>query len=97
MAQGRELDSDDVEAVKEVFAESAGGDALAQVPVRRGEDANVDLRAPCRADRANRPALEHVQSSLACSARRHLADLVEEQRAAVGFEEEALPSRSSRR
>ncbi len=43
VAQGREVDGDDVEPVVEVFAEAAGFDLLRQDLVRGGNHAGVDL------------------------------------------------------
>ncbi len=43
VAQGRDEEGDDVEAVEEVFAEVAAGDLLFEVLVGGGDDADVDV------------------------------------------------------
>src|SRR5262249_47187744 len=83
-----ELDRDDVEAVVKIFAERARADALLEVAVRRRDDAHVHRALLRRADRAHRAALEDVEE-LGLERGRHLADLVEEDRAAVGLDEKA--------
>ena len=88
VAQSGDLDRDDVEAIEEILAERARARAFAEIAVGRGEDAHVDLALLVRADRADDAALEHVQE-LRLERGRHLAHLVEEQRAAVGLGEEA--------
>ena len=74
----------DVEPVVQVAAEPAGGDLGAQVAVGRG-DARARRRGGARPTptRWTSP-VSSTRSSLACTVERQLADLVEEQRAAVG-------------
>ena len=67
-----------------------GLDVLRQVAVRRGDDADVDLPAPVLADATHLALLERAEE-LRLEAQRHLADLVEEERPAVGRLEEAGP------
>ncbi len=43
LAQGRDVEGDDVEAVEEVLAEVAAGDLLFEVFVGSGDDADVDV------------------------------------------------------
>ena len=50
VAQGRDVEGDDVEAVEEVFAEVAAGDLLFEVFVGGGDDADVDVRGGGGAD-----------------------------------------------
>ena len=84
LAQRRDLDVEDVEAVVEVLAEPALRDALAQVAVRRRDDAHVDAgHRRVGAERLDRPLLQDAQE-LGLRGQRDLGDLVEEQRAAVG-------------
>ena len=54
----------------------------------RGDHADVDAPLLRRADRAQRACLEHAQQ-LRLQRERHLADLVEQQRAAIGRGEQA--------
>ena len=86
LAQRRRADGDDVQAVVEVLAEAAGLDLLLEILVRRGDDADVDLDDGRRSDRLDFAFLQHAQH-LRLRAQRHVADLVEEDRAAVGGDE----------
>ena len=63
-------------------------DRDAQVLVGRGDDAHVDLDRDAAADRRVLALLEHAQQ-LRLRLHRHVADLVEEERAAVGLLEPA--------
>ena len=82
-AQRRHLDVEDVEAVVEVLAELAALHHVLQVAVGGGDDAHVDLLGLGAADRHEGPLLQHAQE-LDLHGGRHVADLVEEERAAVG-------------
>ncbi len=86
LAQRRRAERDDVEAVEEVLTEASAADLLLEIPVGRGDDANVDARSLLRADRLDVAALEDAQH-LGLRPRREVADLVEEDRAAVGGDE----------
>ena len=83
LAQRRHGDRQHVEAVIQVFAEAALADQRLQVLVRGGDDAHVHLHRVAGADALERHLLEHAQQ-LDLHLRRHVADLVQEQRAAVG-------------
>jgi hypothetical protein len=84
LAQRRQPHRDDAQAVvHEVGAEPPGLDLGAQRAVGRRHDPHVDRDRLARADRQDRPALEHAQE-LGLQLERQLGDLVEEQRAAVG-------------
>jgi hypothetical protein len=83
LAQRRQRDLEDVDPVEEVLAELAGGPPCGQVLVRRGDDPDVDLDRLGAADRRERALLQHPQQ-LDLQRRRHVADLVEEEGAAVG-------------
>ena len=50
--------------------------------MRSGDHAYIDLDSVCRADRSNLLLLQHAQQ-LHLQAHRHVADLVEQQRAAM--------------
>ena len=73
----------DVEPVVQVLAELPLVDASCQVAVGGGDDAHVDLDVSLPPTRSNSPLLQHAQQ-LRLHRRRHVADLVEEERAAVG-------------
>ena len=87
LAQRRQRDGDHVDAVEEVLAEVAVADRLAEVAVRGCEDADVHLRLHVRSDAPDDAVLQHAQE-LNLHRRRGLADLVEEDRAAVGLVEQ---------
>ena len=89
VAQRRHLEFDHVEAVIEVLAEPAGRHLLLQVAVGGDDDAHVHADRLLAADPLQFVLLEHAQQ-LGLHGRRGLADLVEEQGAAVGLDEAAL-------
>jgi hypothetical protein len=86
LAQRRRADRDHVQAVVEVLAEAAGGDLLLEVAVGGGDHPHVDPHRALRADRLDLAVLQHPQH-LGLGAGRHVADLVEEDGAAVGGDE----------
>jgi hypothetical protein len=86
---GRAATGEDVQAVEEVGAEAALGHFGRQVAVGRGDDAHVDLDRLGRTDGDDLAFLKRAQQ-LGLQRQRHLGDLVEQQRAAVGSAEEAL-------
>ncbi len=88
LAQRRDVDADDVEPVKEILAEGAVLDLLLEPLVRRGEDADVGLEGLVSADPRELAALEDAEE-LALDLKRHVADLVEEEGAAVALLEAA--------
>ena len=96
LAQCRNLDDDDSEAVVEVLAEVAPADLLAQVLVRGGHHAHVHLHVLVTAHAADLVLLERPQH-LGLGRERHVADLVHEERAAVGLLEFALALLDGRR
>ena len=79
-----------VQPVVQVLAQLALLHRLERVDVGRGDDAHVDRLLVAAAEAAERALLQHAQQ-LDLRRRRHLGDLVEEQRAAVGELEAALP------
>ena len=81
LAQRRQLDRHDGEAVVEILAELPVADELAQVLVGRRQDAHVDLDEHVAADRLDLALLDHAQE-LVLHLGRDVADLVEEERAA---------------
>jgi len=80
-AERRDVDPDDAEAVIEILAELAFGDALFEIGVGRGDDANVDSLRLGLADRHDLVLLEEAQE-FRLDVQRQIADLVEKQRAA---------------
>ena len=75
-----------MQAVEQVFAEAAVLHVGDQVAVGRGDQPHVDLDRLARADRLDLAFLDRAQE-LHLRGRRQFADLVEEQRAACGFDE----------
>src|SRR5262249_20004809 len=61
LAQGRQLDRDDVQAIEEVLAEPARVDRAGQVDVRRRQDAHVGPQRLGPADALIRAVLEHAE------------------------------------
>ncbi len=82
LAQGRDADGQDVQAVEQVHAEALVLDGLLEVGVGRGDDSDVDGLRLGRADARDLARLESAQQRR-LGGQGHVADLVEEQRAAV--------------
>ena len=89
LAQGRQRHREDVDAVVKILAEHAGRHALLEVAVGGGDQPDVDLGVAVVADAPELLRLQHAQD-LHLQRERHLADLVEEQRPAVGRREQAF-------
>src|SRR5258708_20954605 len=83
LAQGRQEDRHHVEPVEEVLAEPAGGDLAGQVARGGGDEAHLDPRGLHAADALELALLDGAQG-LDLQLQRDLADLAEEERAAVG-------------
>src|SRR5205807_2542720 len=90
LAQARQPQANHVQPVKQVLAEGALAHALLQVLVRGGDDAHVRLYLLVAADAVDRAVGEHAQQPR-LQLRRHVADLVEKQRAALGLLEAPAP------
>ena len=90
LAQRRDLDRDAVEAEVEIAPERALVDRGFQVTVGGGQHANVDRARLRAAEPEHLPLLQHAQQ-LDLDRDRHLADLVEEEGAALrGLEQAGL-------
>src|SRR5438105_2689162 len=96
LAQRRERDRNYVEAIEEVLAELALVDHLLEIAVGGSDDPDVDGDRLGGADGTDLAALEGAQE-LDLEGRRHLADLVEQQRPARGLLEEPLLVRAGAR
>jgi hypothetical protein len=83
------MDADDVQTVKQVLAEAPFLHAVFQILVGGGNDAHVGFHLFVPAHAVKLAVLQHAQQSC-LQARRHVADLVQEQGAAVGLFEAAL-------
>ena len=86
LAERRHPDREDIEAVVEVLAEGAGLDQVDEAAVGRRDQPEVDADRPPCADRVDLAVLERAEQ-LDLHLGRQLADLVEEERAAVGLAE----------
>jgi hypothetical protein len=95
LAERRQDEAGDVEAVVEVLTEALLGDGRHQVEVRRGDDAHVDLDRLVLADAPDLVLLDRAEQ-LRLEGQRRLRDLVEEERPAVGLFEETLARGSPR-
>ena len=93
---GGQVDLERVDPEEEVLAELLGLDHLAEVAVGRAEDADVDPERVVLADAADLARLQEPEQ-LDLDALVQLADLVEEERAAVGDLEEPLAVACRRR
>ena len=80
---GGQVHGDGVEPIEEILAERVGGDHRPQIAVGGGDDARVHPPHRRRADAAEGPLLQERQQ-LRLRRQPEIADLVEEQRPAVG-------------
>ena len=86
VAQGRNLDDDLGQSIVKVFAEVAGLDLRLEITVRGADDAHIHRDFLATADALDLALLEETQQ-LGLQRHRQVADLVEEQGAAVrGFD-----------
>src|SRR5207237_2045369 len=90
LAERREDDAHHVQPVVEVLTEGAGLHLGLEVLVGGGEHAHVDAERAVAAHALELALLEHAQD-LGLGLERHVADLVEEEAAAVGHLELAFP------
>src|SRR5258707_6026954 len=84
VTQGRHEEGNYVQSVKEILAEGAARDLLFEILVRGCQDANIDTQRLAGADRLEALLFQHAQN-LRLRAQTHVANLVEEERSAVGF------------
>src|SRR5262249_5528188 len=89
-AERRYLDANDSQAEKQVLAESSGGDFGLHVPIGRRNDAHLPQASPVVPDPADLAHLERPKERRP-DIERPLADLVQEQCAAVGRLECSAP------
>ena len=82
LAQWRQVDGDHVETVKQIFAEPAVANHLAQINIGGGDDAHVHLHL-LRAAQMHKPAILKNAQDLALRVHGHGADFVEEERTAI--------------
>jgi hypothetical protein len=94
LAQRRQPKANDIEAMQQILAKEALTHALLEVLVRRSDHANARLLRRMTANPVVLAVGEHAQQSH-LQIRRHVADLVEEERTALGLLEPA-PARALR-
>jgi len=88
-SQRRQVDTDDVEAIENVAPETAVRHVPLEVPVGRGDHANVGADLLLAADGTDLSLLQRPEE-LHLKRLREFSDLVEEERAALGGPEQAL-------
>ena len=93
---GGSADRHDVQAIEQILAEQALADQLAQVAMGGGDDAHIGADRRAAADGGVLALLQHAQQPR-LRLERHVADLVEEQRAALRLLEAAGTARQWRR
>ncbi len=89
LAQGGHLDREHVEAVEQILAEVPFGDAVLQVAVGRGDHPHVAADGLVAAHALETALLQHAQQ-LDLHRQAHVADFIQQQRAALGHLEAAL-------
>ncbi len=82
------LGADDVDAVEQVFSKAIFGDGGFEIAVRGGEDSYVELVFLVTADCTD-GAFFQCSEQLYLHRHRHFSHFVQQQRSAVGFEEQA--------
>src|SRR5260221_14241112 len=88
VSKGKLCNLKSLKAIKEVIEESPNLDFFGEVPVGARDDADIDPDGFRAADCPDLLLLDHAQQ-LHLQVQGHLADLVEEDRAAVGGGEQA--------
>src|SRR4051812_42804294 len=88
VAQRRDVEFEDRQAVIKVFAKTAVADKIGQVAVGGGDDSDIDVDFFCAADRQERMPLQNSEQ-LGLTVERHLADFIEKQRSGVGLLKQA--------
>ena len=83
LAQGRHEEGDDVQAIEQILSETAACNFVLQILVCCGDHANIDAYGGRSADRLETLFLDGAQD-LGLSLERHVPDLVQKERSAVG-------------
>jgi hypothetical protein len=96
LPQRRDREVRDVKAIVEILPESAVGDRLFEVGVRRHDEAHVDGNGPARPDPHHLVLLQDAQK-LHLRGERQIGDLVEEECPSVGRLEPPGPARKCAR
>lgn len=91
LAEGREHDGEDGDAIPEVFPEGMFPDHHGEVAVRGGDDAHVHMERSCPPPTRSKTPSCTTRRRRTCAAAGKLADFIEEEGAAVGAFEPAAP------
>ena len=83
LAQGRDIDWNNIQAIVKIFAESAFFERGAQIAVGRGNQPHIDLDR-LRSTQPFKLALLQNAQQLHLRRRRHIADLIEKQCSLIG-------------
>ena len=92
LTQRRQAQTNHVQTVQQVFAKHALFHTFVEILVRCGDDAHVRFHRRLSADAVILAVLQHAQQTH-LQIRRHVADFIEEQRAAFGLLKAALSRR----
>ena len=84
----RQINGENIKAVKKIRTETVGENVLLQITVRRGDDSYIDIHHPRRAQRLKALFLQHAQK-LYLRGGGQFAHFIQKDRAAVGFFEAA--------
>ena len=84
LAQGWQINGKNIQAIKQIRAETVGYNILLQIAVRGGDDAYIDIDNPRRSQRLKTFFLQHTQE-LDLRGGGEFAYFIEKNRAAVGF------------
>ena len=84
LAEGGQCEGHDIQAIEQVFAETAGPHFGLEVAVGRGDQSNIRLSLSCFAKSFVRAVIEEPQKTR-LRIRREVADFIEEQRSALAF------------
>ena len=82
LAQQRHGERENIQAIKQITPEFSLGDGLAQITIRRGDDAHVDLDRLAAADGFKLLLLQHAEQ-FDLRLQRQVADFIEENGAAI--------------
>src|SRR2546423_12790377 len=93
LAKRRQRDRKNRKTIKQVFSKCAVANSFFKIDIRRGYHANIAAKHSLSADTRELAVLKHAQQPY-LRLHRHLADLVEKQRPAIGFFEASLSLRA---
>ena len=87
--QRRDVDADDIEPVKKVFAEFPLLDILFQIAIGGGDDADIRLHRLIATDAGVFPLLEHAEN-LALQGHGHVANFIQKEGSSIALLEAPL-------